>query len=103
MSATDFVDMETILFARNYYNTAIRRQRGVSEAVEILQARKLGQLSEAESKEKLELLRQRTCVMTWTGMSTEQRLQANMRLMFREEVIVSDMRCRVQLIRRPVF
>ncbi len=58
MSVEDFIGVEKMLHGRGFYNTAIRRNRAVSAAVEILQQRRLGQISAADSAARMDALQQ---------------------------------------------
>lgn len=58
ISSSDYVDLETFLFSKGYYNSAINRQYSpISPAVELLKQRRNNQITETQLTEHLNKLR----------------------------------------------
>lgn len=58
ISPSDYVDLETFMFSKGYYNSAINRQYSpISPAVELLKQRRNNQITDTELNEKLNPLR----------------------------------------------
>ncbi|WP_341841053.1 SusC/RagA family TonB-linked outer membrane protein [Chitinophaga caseinilytica] len=58
MPASDFIGVEAMLHGKGFYNAALRRNRAISQAVEIFELRKQGKISAADSASRLDALRQ---------------------------------------------
>ncbi|OQP59914.1 hypothetical protein A3860_35985 [Niastella vici] len=60
MSSSEFIDVEQLLFSKGYYNAQIANQHlaVISPVVEILNKRKLGQISAADSASQIDALRE---------------------------------------------
>lgn len=58
ISSSDFIDLETFMFSKGYYNSAINRQYSpISPAVELLKQRRNNLITDVQLAEKLDLLR----------------------------------------------
>lgn len=59
MSPSDFLEVEELLFSRNFYNTALNSQNkdAITPGVEIFQALKNGEISQQEADRQLAILR----------------------------------------------